>query len=170
VVATTIPQARERILKFTGQFDFTLDAKGRASVPARIREVIEMYEMHNLTLRLIQFDGFPLVRAYPTIYYNENVLGKLKDLEGETAEETFEIMRLTANCHQVKVDGQGRLNIPIDLLKKLNINKEIRFVGMGNFFDIWHPETCEQFSAARLAARQNGQGNEGGSGNVSVNS
>ncbi|RMD94994.1 MAG: hypothetical protein D6814_13875 [Calditrichaeota bacterium] len=153
-------RAQEIIRKFTGQFDYALDAKGRVNIPARIREVIDMYDMHTLTLRYIDLNGFPVIRAYPTTYYNDKVLGKLKDLEGETADETFAIMAVTASCHQVKIDSQGRLNIPDDLLKKLNIKKEIRFVGMGDFFDIWHPDVCDKFIAARMAARKNGQSRE----------
>ena len=126
-----------------------------------------MYDLHTLTLRLIELDGFPVIRAYPTTYYNDRVLGKLKDLEGENGDEAYEIMSVTATCHQVKLDSQGRLNIPDDLLKKLNIKKEIRFIGMADFFDIWQPESCEQFIAARRASRANGQsrniGNSAGS-------
>ncbi len=155
-------RAQEVIRKFTGRFDYALDAKGRVNIPARLREIIDMYDLHTLTLRYMELDGFPVIRAYPTNYYNEKILGKLKDIEGETAEETYEIMAVTADCHQVKLDGHGRLNIPDDLLRKLNIQKEIRFVGMGDFFDIWKPETCEDFIAALKKARSNGQSRKPG--------
>ena len=144
-------QSPDRIAKFTGQFDFNLDAKGRASIPARMREIVEMYEMKTLTLRYFREGEFQWLRAYPTSYFNESVLGKLSSLEGETLQETFAIMRLTANSQQVKVDAQGRLNIPDDMLKKIGITKEIRFVGMGNFFDIWRPDECDGFFEAQLS-------------------
>lgn len=152
--------SRDRILKFTGQFDFVLDNKGRVSIPSRIREVIDLYSMNSLTLRLLNFDHSYFVRVYPTSYYNEEILGKLKDYDGENAFETYEIMRLTANCQQVKIDNQGRLNIPDEILKRLDIKKEIRFVGMGNFFDIWRPDVCDEFTAAQITARKNGSGQE----------
>lgn len=152
-----MPQVRERILKFTGQWDFTLDAKGRVNIPARIREVIEMYDVKNLILRLVQLSGFACIRVYPVSYYNERILGKLQDYEGETAEETFRIMQLTMTSQPAKVDGQNRLNIPDDLLKKLQISKDVRFVGMGDFFDIWDPGVHEQFYAAQMAALENGK-------------
>ncbi len=152
-------RANEVIRKFTGQFDFTLDSKGRVNIPARLREVIDLYDMQTLTLRYMVLDGFPVIRAYPTSYYNDRILGKIIDMEGETPEETYAIMLKTANCHHVKLDSQGRLNIPDDLLKKLNIQKEVRVIGMGNFFDIWNPEACDKFIEGRMASQQsNGQG------------
>lgn len=153
-----LSRANDRILKFTGNFELVLDAKGRANIPARIREVIDMHGVQSLTLRYMDFDKFSCIRAYPTSYYNETILGKLSEFEeGETPEDTYAIFMLTANAHHVKIDGQGRLNIPDDLLKKTDIRKEVRIIGMGNFFDIWHPEHCDAFTAALMAARTNGQ-------------
>jgi MraZ protein len=155
-LGTEFTQAPDVIRKFTGQFDFSLDAKGRASIPARIREIVELYGMKSVTLRFFRERGFSWIRAYPTSYYNDEVLGKLSSLEGETLQETFEIMRLTASCQQAKIDAQGRLNIPDEWLKRLSITKEIRFVGMGNFFDIWQPDHFNDFFDAQLQVAQNG--------------
>ncbi len=153
-VANTLPQASDRILKFTGCFDFVLDAKGRGSTPVRIREVLDMYGVNSITLRLMPFDKLSCIRAYPTSYYNETILGKLTEYEeGETSDDTFAIMLLTANAHQIKLDGQGRINFPADLLKDASIQKELRFVGMGNFFDIWNPESFKAFQTAQIAKR-----------------
>lgn len=158
MVSQGLPQSNERILKFTGNFDFTLDAKGRASTPARIREVLEMYGVKSLTLRFMELNEFDCIRAYPTSYYNEVILAKLTDYQdGETPEDTYEISLLTANAHQVKLDSQGRINIPDELLKQVQIKKEIRFIGMGNFFDIWRPDVFNAFHAAQLATRGKGQ-------------
>ncbi len=155
-------RANEIIRKFTGTFDYALDAKGRVNIPARMREIIALYDLHTLTLRYMELGGFPVIRAYPTNFFNEKILGKLNDIEGETAEDAFRIMSVTAESHQVKLDGHGRLNIPDDLLKKLDIQKEIRFVGMGDYFDIWKPETCEKFIAAQKKAQSNGQSRKPG--------
>ncbi|MFQ5632384.1 MAG: division/cell wall cluster transcriptional repressor MraZ, partial [bacterium] len=152
----------DRILKFTGNFDFTLDAKGRVSTPARIREVLEIYAVNSLTLRSMELGEFDCIRAYPTSYYNEIILAKLTDFQdGETPDDTFEISLLTANAHQVKLDSQGRINIPDELLKQIEIKKEIRFIGMGNFFDIWRPDIFDAFHAAQLAKRSKGQRRNG---------
>lgn len=148
----------DRILKFTGNFDFVLDAKGRVSTPARIREVLDMYGVKSLTLRYMELGDFDCIRAYPTSYYNDVILAKLNAFQdGETAEDTFRISLLTANAHQVKLDGQGRINIPDELLKKLDITREIKLIGMGNFFDMWRPDVYAAFYAAQLDKRSHGQ-------------
>ena len=161
-VADTNQNDPDIIRKFTGQFDFVLDAKGRVSIPARIREIIERDNLKDLTLRLFEEDGVKFIRAYPTDYYSVKILGKLSEMDGESMEQTFAIMRITANAQQVKVDGQGRLNIPGDMLKKSKISKDIRFVGMNSFFDIWDPEVCDEFRAKMLERMQNRSGNENG--------
>ncbi|MCA9743978.1 hypothetical protein KC734_20745 [candidate division KSB1 bacterium] len=162
MVSQVLPQSNDRILKFTGNFDFTLDAKGRASTPARIREVLEMYSVKSLTLRAMELGEFDCIRAYPTSYYNDVILAKLTDYEdGETPDDTYEISLLTANAHQVKLDSQGRINIPDELLKQNEIKKEIRIIGMGNFFDIWRPDVFNAFHAAQLAMRGKGQRRRG---------
>jgi len=155
VVERALVPAGDRIQKFTGLFDFTLDKKGRLVIPARIRNVLDVFGVTNLTLRFLDLDDYSCIRAYPTGYYNQNILGKLSEFEeGETADDTFEILLLTANAHDVKIDSQWRLNIPDDLLKKLEIDKEARIVGMGNFFDIWRSDVFEDFTKTRMAARK----------------
>ena len=162
MVSQALPQSNDRILKFTGNFDFMLDAKGRVSTPARTREVLEMYGVNSLTWRFRELGKFDCLRASPTSYYNEVILAKLSDFQdGETPDDTFEISLLTANAHQVKLDSQGRINIPDELLKQIEIKKEIRFIGMGNFFDIWRPDIFDAFHTAQLAKRGKGQRRNG---------
>ncbi|MCA9733839.1 MAG: hypothetical protein H6696_07545 [Deferribacteres bacterium] len=135
----------ERIQSFTGTFDFNLDAKGRVNIPARIREIIELKKLNALALRIIEKEGCLFIRAYPIDYYNKHMLGKMDDWDAEDEYQMFAMMGVTAPTNQVSIDGQGRLNIPDDMLKEVNINKQVRFVGMNNFFDIWNPSTFEAF-------------------------
>ena len=162
MVTQPLPQLKDRILKYTGNFDFILDAKGRVSAPARIREVLDMYGVTSLTLRFMELGEHDCIRVYPTSYYNDVILAKLVDFQdGETPDDTFMISQLTANAHQVKLDSQGRINIPDELLKKVEIKKNIRLIGMGNFFDMWRPDTFDAFYAEQLAKKGNGQGRSG---------
>ncbi|KAA3656582.1 MAG: hypothetical protein DWQ10_15100 [Calditrichaeota bacterium] len=144
-VANTNSKGRERIQSFTGTFDFTLDSKGRVNIPARIREIIELKELNALALRVIEKESCQFIRAYPIDYYNTHMLGKMDNWDAEDEYEMFAMMGVTAPTNQVSIDAQGRLNIPDDMLKEVDITKNVRFVGMNNFFDLWNPSAFETF-------------------------
>ncbi len=134
-----------------------LDAKGRASIPAKMREIVELSELTKMMLRVMTFENYTFLRAYPISYYDERILSKLQNLEGETPAETFHIWRLTASCQEVKIDKQGRMNIPGELLKKVGITRNICFVGMGDYIDIWNPEAYQEFFQAQAIAYEKEQ-------------
>ena len=152
-----IPHSSERLRRFYGEYVFLLDAKGRASIPAKMREVVELSELTKMMLRVMTFENFTFLRAYPINYYDERILSKLENIEGETPAETFRIWRLTASCQEVKIDKQGRMNIPGELLKKVGITRNICFVGMGDYIDIWEPEAYKEFFQAQMMAYEKEQ-------------
>lgn len=138
----------EIIPKFYGGYTNNLDDKGRACIPARLREIIELREMKNLMLRLIYLKSFPLIRAYPAIFFRDNVLPTVSQHNPESEFGVYKMNTMMATCYPVRLDNQGRINIPSDLLQGAHIEKEIKFVGLSDFFDMWHPGTYEQFQEA----------------------
>ncbi|KAA3612109.1 MAG: hypothetical protein DWQ05_19090 [Calditrichaeota bacterium] len=159
-MAAANSKGRERIQSFTGKFDFTLDSKGRVNIPARIREIIELKELNALALRIIEKESCFFIRAYPIDYYNQNMLGKMDEWDGEDPLQMLTMLEITAPTNQVSIDAQGRLNIPDEMLKEAEISKNVRFVGMNNFFDIWNPAVFDTF-LKRMTARAKNQQQSG---------
>lgn len=48
---------------------------------------------------------------------------------------------------QLSIDGDGRVILPENLLKKLHLKAEVTFVGKGSTFEIWEPKKFEEYMA-----------------------
>lgn len=138
----------EIIQKFYGRFRGSLDDKGRAVIPAKFREIVELRELKTLILRLIEKPNALIIRAYPTSYFREKILPMASNFDEESEIGIFKMQSILAACHQVKLDKQGRINIPTEFLEKTRIDKDVQLVGMGDFFDMWNTASYDEFVAA----------------------
>ncbi len=116
---------------FMGEFNHTIDAKGRIIIPSKFRE--DLGDEFVLTLGL---DG--CLFAYP---YSEWQLfvDKLKTLPG--TKEARQLQRyFMAGAAACEVDKQGRILIPAKLRENAGLEKDIVFVGVLNKIEIWSKE------------------------------
>lgn len=146
----------EIIPKFYGRFKQSLDDKGRAAIPAKIREIIELRDMKTLMLRLMETQNACFLRAYPASYFREKILPMASNFDEESELGIFKMQSILSTCHQVRLDNQGRINIPTELLQSAEITKEIRYVGMGDFFDMWDATHYDEFLTAGRAGSLKG--------------
>ena len=102
---------------FKGEYNHTVDAKGRLIVPAKFREALG--ETFVVTKGL---DGCLF------LYPNE---------EWAIIETKFRELPLTADC---EVDKQGRILLPAVLRDFAAIGKEVVLVGVLNRVEIWSKE------------------------------
>lgn len=113
---------------FMGEFDHTIDAKGRIIIPSKFRE--DLGEQFVLTLGL---DG--CLFAYPNDEWQAFV-EKLKTLPG--TKEARKLQRyFMAGAAACEVDKQGRILIPVKLRETAALDKDIVFVGVLNKIEIW---------------------------------
>lgn len=116
---------------FMGEYNHTIDAKGRVIVPAKFREALG--EEFVVTLGL---DGCLFV--YPDDEWQEFV-AKLKDLPGN--KDARQLQRyFMAGAAACEVDKQGRILIPTKLRNHAQLEKEIVFVGVVGKIEIWSKE------------------------------
>lgn len=120
---------------FMGEFNHSIDTKGRIIVPARFRE--ELGEEFVVTLGL---DG--CLFLYPNMEWQEFV-DKLKQLPGNR--EARQLQRyFLAGAVTCEVDKQGRILIPAKLREHAQIEKEVVFVGVLGKIEIWSKERWEE--------------------------
>ena len=151
----------ETIPKFYGRYHSTLDDKGRAAIPAKIREIVQLRDMQTLVLRLFEKPNASFIRAYPATYFRDKILPMASQFDEESEEGIFHMQNILASCQHLRLDGQGRVNLPAEFLENAKIEKEVRYVGMGNFFDIWNPEINDQFlTTGRSVAWSGANGQE----------
>lgn len=128
---------------FNGSALNTVDAKGRLSVPAFIRSVVErrseakaiVIGAHEVDPCLTAYD-----RNYARILYQENERRRLQE-EGADPQAHFARARRTFGItEEVPYDTSGRIVLPPMVRRKGRIEELALFVGTGGTFEIWNPK------------------------------
>lgn len=130
---------------FNGSALTAVDAKGRLSVPAFIRGVIErrsearavVIGAHEVDPCLNAYD-----RGYARILHAENERRRLNE-EASGAEPTAHYARARRTfglTEEVPYDSSGRIILPPMMRRKGRIEDLALFVGVGGTFEIWNPQ------------------------------
>jgi MraZ protein len=128
---------------FNGSALNAVDAKGRLSVPAFIRSVIERRsDAKAIIIGLHEVD--PCLSAYDRNYarnlYSENERRRLSE-EGRDPQAHFARARRTFGVtEEVPYDTSGRIILPPMMRRKGQIDDLALFVGVGGTFEIWNPQ------------------------------
>lgn len=113
-----------------GQYQHTVDGKGRVFVPARFRA--------DLQGELVVVRG---LGEWAVLYNREQWEAFIKKLETYGEMQMKKIKRfILASAFSTELDSQGRIVIPEDLRTHAGIVKDITFVGLNNCVEIWSPE------------------------------
>lgn len=120
---------------FMGEFNHSIDSKGRIIIPSKFREGLG--EEFVITLGL---DG--CLFAYSNEEWMKFV-AKLQTLPG--TKEARQLQRYFMACASAcEADKQGRILIPQKLRESVGLDKEIVFVGVLNKIEIWSKERWDQ--------------------------
>ena len=121
---------------FQGGSALTLDAKGRLAIPARHREALAAASGGQLVLTAHPHGCLLLYPAPAWEPIREKIL-KASSFNREAAA----IKRtLIGNALDMEIDSAGRLLIAPELRQQAQLDKAVRFVGMGSHFEIWNEE------------------------------
>ncbi|CCZ03096.1 MAG: transcriptional regulator MraZ [Clostridiales bacterium] len=121
---------------FLGEYNHSIDAKGRLIVPAKFRE--ELGENFIVTKGL---DG--CLYIYPDEEWKkfESKLSELPMGKGDTRK----IVRFFLSAAtQVELDKQGRILIPGNHREFAGLEKDVVFAGVGKKIEIWSKEKWEE--------------------------
>lgn len=119
---------------FMGEYDHSIDSKGRIIIPSKFRE--DLGDEFVITLGL---DGCLFV--YPKDEWQTFSEGLLK-LPG--TKEARQLQRyFLARAAACEADKQGRILIPVKLRESAGLDKDIVFVGVLNKIEIWSKERWE---------------------------
>ena len=120
---------------FSGEYEHTLDAKGRLIVPAKFRE-----QLGSTFFITEGFDG--CLAVYSEEEWHRIASGFAdKSMVGR---ENRQFMRkLFARAAECEVDKQGRILIPTKLREIAGIEKDVISIGVLNRVEIWSKERYE---------------------------
>jgi MraZ protein len=128
----------ESAAMFLGQYEHTIDAKGRMAVPARFR---------------VQLDrGAVISKGMGTclsVYTMQRWEEKSAELaEGKSIEELRDFeRRIYPSASEVELDGQGRLVIPAILRTYAGLENEVTVAGVRDHFEIWDRAKWREYQA-----------------------
>jgi len=120
-----------------GEYQHSVDAKGRLIVPAKFREALGEAFVVTRGLDNCLF-GYPM---------NEwrKLEEKLKDLP-MTKKDTRAFARFFfSGATEVEIDKQGRINIPATLMQHAHLVKECVVLGVSNRIEIWAKDAWEAY-------------------------
>lgn len=122
------------IVMFMGQFEHTIDAKGRTIVPVKYRE--------DLGEEFIVTRGNDGCLYLYSMEEWEQFAMKLRELPSN--QKTRKIQRqFLSMAMEVTLDKQGRILIPAKLRENAKLEKDLVFIGMMNRVEIWDKATLE---------------------------
>lgn len=121
-----------------------IDAKGRVSVPAHFRAVVqkrgytELYALRALDIPALDVGGLDLLDRYEERIAREDPFLQAAD-------------DMSFFCHGdgtfLKLDQDGRITMTDFLREHTGISTEVAFVGRGHFFQMWEPERLRAYGA-----------------------
>lgn len=125
------------IKKFMGEYNHSLDSKGRLIVPSKFRDLLgdEFYVTKGLD---------PCLVAYTPEKWQE-VLDSLEEQLPTNFRNGREMRRyLIGGSAEVEIDKQGRVLIPGNLRQFAHLDKNLVLVGAGDYFEIWDEQAWQQ--------------------------
>jgi transcriptional regulator MraZ len=134
--------------RFLGHVTNRIDAKGRVSVPAQFRSIIqkaghtELYALRSLHLPALDVGGPELLTRF------DKRLGQ-EDPFAETADDMS--FYLHADGGFLKLDGDGRITVTDFIREHTGVSVDVTFAGANTHFQMWHPD---QFEAHRAKVRE----------------
>ncbi|MEK5334051.1 MULTISPECIES: division/cell wall cluster transcriptional repressor MraZ [Bacillati] len=122
---------------FMGEYQHSVDAKGRLIVPAKFREALGETFVVTRGLDNCLF-GYPMDEW-------RKLEEKLKGLP-MTKKDTRAFARFFfSGATEVEIDKQGRINIPSTLVQHAHLVKECVVLGVSNRIEIWAKDAWETY-------------------------
>lgn len=124
---------------FIGEYEHSVDAKGRVIMPAKLRE--DIGEKFIVTKGL---DG--CLFAYSISEWT-NFEEKLKTLPLTNKNARDFVRFFLSGAVECEIDKQGRFLIPGNLRSYATLEKEIIIIGVGTRIEIWNREEWKKYSS-----------------------
>ena len=130
---------------FQGSALNAVDAKGRVSIPAFLRGVIER-RGDARTIVLAKHEAFPCLSAYDPPYaaLKHAKLERLLEKEETSSDAQLEYQQRNlmafAATEEVPYDSSGRIIVPTMMRRKGQLDDLALFIGVGETFQIWNPK------------------------------
>ncbi|MCH7760776.1 division/cell wall cluster transcriptional repressor MraZ [candidate division TA06 bacterium] len=124
-------------MTYQGTYRYSIDNKGRLSVPAKFRKTL----LPEANGTFVVTKGFDQCLSVYTLDEWLKFEEKLQQLPNTKKSSRNVVRWFTANAERLEVDNQGRIKIPQHLLEYAGLKKEATIIGALDRIEIWDPET-----------------------------
>jgi MraZ protein len=133
---------KEVRMRFLGNIEAKIDAKGRAFLPASFRKVLQAEKEERLVLRKDVFQ--PCLVLYPETVWNEQMDAMRQRLNRWNKQHQQVFRQFVSEVELIALDGNGRFLIPKRYQRLASIEQDIKFVGLGDTIEIWGVKKAEE--------------------------
>ncbi len=120
-----------------GNYKRTLDNKNRVLIPSKLRK-----NLNYLIFITLGPDNVLEIRNKKNFLEWKNKLLSTNSLNKQARIFT---RLLLGNTFELEIDKQGRINLPDNFIKKINIVKDVLFIGIGTKIELWPFEKYKIF-------------------------
>ena len=123
---------------FLGEYQHTLDVKGRITIPSKFREQLQE--------RFVATKGLDnCIFLYPMDEW-QAIENKLKSLPFTRADVRAFARFFFSGASELEVDKQGRVVLPGNLRDYAGIDKEVIIIGVGTRVEIWSNDSWNEYN------------------------
>ena len=128
---------------FLGEYQHTLDPKGRVILPAAFRE-----ELEDGLVITVGLDN--CLTVHPVADWQRVVEG-LRNLRTTDRRERMFARVMTSSAHPEALDRQGRITIPGRLREYASLSKDVSVVGTDSRVELWDTARWEAYRSQAMA-------------------
>ncbi|MFC2103073.1 division/cell wall cluster transcriptional repressor MraZ [Bacteroidota bacterium] len=126
---------------FRGHFTYSIDSKGRISIPAKLRKHVAPEA--NDTFIMTKGTG-SCIDIYPLDQW-QKFEERLLQLDPFNPEEAKFIRMISQFATDDTLDSQARILLPNSLVEYAKIEKEVLILGALKKIEVWNPNTYEEY-------------------------
>ena len=127
---------------FIGEYQYTIDSKGRINVPAKFRKGL-IPEADNTFI--ITQGADKCLDLYPLNVFQERIVNKVNGLSESKKEHRYHTSFTGSNSSDAVLDKQGRIAIPQKLLEYAGITKDVLIIGAFHRIELWAPKVRVEY-------------------------
>ena len=120
---------------FSGEFEHTMDEKGRVFLPARYRD-----SLGEAVILWRGMDG--QINAYPLETWQQ--IAERMGQQNQALRSVRDLNRILFAASECQIDKQGRILVPPALRKHAGLETNLVILGMQDHLEIWSQERWQQ--------------------------
>ena len=136
---------------FKGSDVYSVDAKGRISIPSKMRRTISPEaEQTFVVTRGLEH----CLYGYPLDEWRKLEVS-IKALDQTSESDRFSMRMLLQYSEELTLDGQFRILVPRSLLDYAEIKKEVYIIGVLDHIELWDPANFKRYLESMKKSYEN---------------